>query len=197
MPKIVDHEARRRHIADALLRIASRDGLDAVSLREVAAEADVSMGMVQHYFDTKDQMLMFALTQLNARIGERVAAAMDAPSPRAFLRAAILELLPLDDERRSESRIGLAYLARSVVADDLAGLLRAALPYVIGFYAEQIRAAQALGEVHADLDPRIEAVILYTMAQGLVNPALIGHLPPEEVVATVDYHLDRLFLTSG
>ncbi|GAA4577301.1 TetR/AcrR family transcriptional regulator [Planotetraspora kaengkrachanensis] len=197
MPKIVDHEARRRHIVDALLRIASRDGLDAVSLREVAAEAGVSMGMIQHYFATKDRMLMFALTQLNARIGERVAAAMDAPSPRAFLRAAILELLPLDDERRSEARIGLAFLARSVVADEPADLLRQALPYVIGFYAEQIRAAQELGQVHADLDSRIEAVILYTMAQGLANPALIGHLSSDDVVATVDYHLDRLFLTPG
>jgi hypothetical protein len=36
-------------------------------------------------------------------------------------------------------------------------------------------------------------VILFGLAQGLVNPALICHLSPEEVVATVDYHLDRLF----
>ncbi|GII57684.1 transcriptional regulator [Planotetraspora thailandica] len=193
MPKIVDHEARRRHIAEALLRIISRDGLDAVSLREVAAEAEVSMGMVQHYFSTKDEMLMFALAHLNARIGERVARAAAAGSPRALVRAGLLELLPLDEERAFEARIGLAYLARSVVAEDLAALLRAALPYVVGFYAEQIRTAQALGQVYAGLDAGKEATILFTMAQGMVNPALIGHLTPEQVEAAVDYQLDRLF----
>ena len=46
---------------DALWRITRRQGWDAISLRNVAAEAGVSMGMVQHYFTTKDQMLRFAV----------------------------------------------------------------------------------------------------------------------------------------
>ncbi|WP_329429392.1 hypothetical protein OG339_11875 [Streptosporangium sp. NBC_01495] len=33
----------------------------------------------------------------------------------------------------------------------------------------------------------------FAFAQGLVNPALIGHYTPEAVVAAVDYHRDRLF----
>ncbi|MEU4405202.1 TetR/AcrR family transcriptional regulator [Streptosporangium sp. NPDC023963] len=193
MPKKVDHEVRRRHIAEALHRVIDRDGLDAVSLREVAAEAGVSMGMVQHYFATKDEMLMFALEHLNARVGLRIATARNRDSPRELVRAAVLELLPLDDERRTEARIALAYLARSVVAVDLADLLRAALPHVIGFYAEQIRIAQGDGQVPANLDPEREATILFALVQGLVNPALIGHYTPEAVVAAVDYHLDRLF----
>ena len=39
MPKIVDHEARRAELAEAVWRLASRDGLEAVTLRGVAAEA--------------------------------------------------------------------------------------------------------------------------------------------------------------
>ncbi|WP_233157170.1 MULTISPECIES: TetR family transcriptional regulator [Amycolatopsis] len=40
-----------------------------MSLREVAAEAGVSMGRVQHYFASKDDMLGFALELANERAG--------------------------------------------------------------------------------------------------------------------------------
>lgn len=61
MPKKVDRHERRTLIADALMRVAARQGLEAVSLRHVAAEAGVSPGMVQHYFRTKDEMMAFAM----------------------------------------------------------------------------------------------------------------------------------------
>jgi hypothetical protein len=146
---------------------------------------------VQHYVRTKNELLLLALEHLNTRIRLRVTAAAQG-TPLDLLRVAILELLPLDETRRFESRVGLAFLARSVVADDLAELLRAGLPYVMAFYADQIRAAQAAGQVAAELDAAKEATILFTFAQGMVHPALIGHYSPEAVVAAVDYHLDRL-----
>jgi AcrR family transcriptional regulator len=55
MPKKVDRQERRTLIADALMRVAADQGLAAVSLRTVAAEAGVSAGMVQPYFRTKDE----------------------------------------------------------------------------------------------------------------------------------------------
>lgn len=191
MPKIVDHEARRRHVADAVQRLIDAKGLDSVSLREVAAEAGMSMGAVQHYFATKDEMLLLALEHLNTRISLRVAAAAEG-SPLDVLRTAILELLPLDDTRRFEARIGLAFQARAVVSDPVAGVLRNGLPHVLAFYAGQIRAAQAAGQLHTDLDADKEADILFTFALGMVNPTLIGHYTPEQVTAALDYHLTRL-----
>lgn len=53
MPKKVDHEVRRRHIAEALHRIIDRDGLDAVSLREVATEAGVSISPSPRAWSTR------------------------------------------------------------------------------------------------------------------------------------------------
>ncbi|AWS41837.1 TetR/AcrR family transcriptional regulator [Streptosporangium sp. 'caverna'] len=193
MPKQVDREARRRQIAEALHRILDRDGLEAVSLRDVAAEAGVSMGMVQHYFKNKDQMLYFALEHLHARITRRIAARADFGSPRDLIRSGMIEMLPLDDERRTEARIAMAFLGRSVVAPSLATLLREAYPHIIAFWAGQLRTAQETGQVPGDLDPEREAMILYALTQGLVSPTLIDCYPAELVEATVDYHLDRLF----
>ncbi|MGK5632559.1 TetR family transcriptional regulator, partial [Streptomyces sp. URMC 123] len=47
MPRQIDHEERRRLIADAVCALADRRGLEGVTLRDVAAEAGVSMGAVQ------------------------------------------------------------------------------------------------------------------------------------------------------
>ncbi|MFG1947023.1 TetR/AcrR family transcriptional regulator [Nonomuraea sp. NPDC048826] len=193
MPKIVDHEARRQHIAEAVHRVIDAQGMDRVSLREVAAEARVSMGQVQHYFATKDEMLVTALRHLNTRITRRVAA-VGPSTPRALLRVGTLELLPLDDERRFEARVGLAFLARAAVSPSLAALLREGLPHVLAFYAAQIRAAQTTGQIPATADPDREATILFAFAQGMVSPTLIGHYTTGEVVAAVDYHLSRLFV---
>ncbi|WP_214322933.1 TetR/AcrR family transcriptional regulator [Nonomuraea sediminis] len=193
MPKIVDHDARRRHIAEAVHRIIHDKGMESVSLREVAAEAGMSMGTVQYYVTTKDQMLLLALEHFRVWIGIRVAAVTARQStPLDLLRGTVLELLPLDDERSYLNRIGLAFQASSVVADDQAAAMRLGLPHLLSLLAEQIRAAQAAGQLAAHLDADKEASILYAFAQGIVNAALVGHYTPKEVVAALDYHLARL-----
>ncbi|MEV4455054.1 TetR family transcriptional regulator C-terminal domain-containing protein [Microbispora sp. NPDC049633] len=113
------------------------------------------------------------------------------------VRSAIIEMLPLDDERRTEARIALAFLARSAVEPVYAATLREGYPYHAVFFAEQIRRAQQNGEAPADLVPEREAVILFAITQGLVNPTLIGHYTEETVVDAVDRHLDRIFPGTG
>src|SRR4051794_22927019 len=72
MPRRVDHDERRRHLTAALLRIASTRGLQAVSMREVAAEAGVSLRVVQYYFTDKKTLMLSGVTELAARLDRRV-----------------------------------------------------------------------------------------------------------------------------
>ncbi|MEU7004308.1 TetR/AcrR family transcriptional regulator [Nonomuraea sp. NPDC046570] len=193
MPKIVDHDDRRRHIAEAVHRIIHDKGMENVSLREVAAEAGMSMGAVQYYVTTKNQMLLLALEHIGIWIGNRVAAvAARQSTPLDLLRDTVLELLPLDHERSYLNRIGQAFQASSVVDDGQAAAMRLGLPLLLSLFAEQIRAAQAAGQLAAHLDADKEASILYAFAQGIVNATLVGHYTPEEVTALLDYHLARL-----
>src|SRR4051812_49605691 len=71
MPKRVDHDERRRQLTEAMLRIASTRGLQAVSMREVAAEAAVSLRVVQYYFTDKQTLLNSGLAELAARLDRR------------------------------------------------------------------------------------------------------------------------------
>jgi AcrR family transcriptional regulator len=195
VPKRVDRDARRRLIADALLRVAAGRGLEAVSLRHVAAEAGVSAGMVQHYFRTKDEMMTFALTV----VGERVEARLDAeelgetPAAGALVRALLVQLLPLDEERRVEGRVALAFLAYAAVKPAVAAALREDTARLRGFVADRIRAAQEAGEAGPGVDPAQAATTLLALVEGLGLHVLGGHYPAATALAVFDAHLAMLF----
>ena len=61
MPKLIDHDGRRHEIAHAVWRIVLRDGVSAVSIRDVAAEAGLAVGSVRHVFGTKAELLEYSM----------------------------------------------------------------------------------------------------------------------------------------
>lgn len=190
MPKVVDHNERRTRIAEALLRVAGEHGLEAVSLRHVAAEAGVTSGMVQHYFRTKDEMMAFALEVVRERSEARLAGALGAdPSPREVLRAVVAGVLPIDEPRRAEGRVALAFLAYTAVRPAAAAPLRADTAAMLAFVAERIRA----GGPRPGIDPDRAAVGLLALMEGLGVHLLGGHYGPETALAVLDAHLDTIF----
>jgi AcrR family transcriptional regulator len=50
-------ERRRRAILDATLRVIGRGGTDAVTLRRVAAEAQVPLGSTSYYFSGREELI--------------------------------------------------------------------------------------------------------------------------------------------
>ncbi|WP_097321172.1 TetR/AcrR family transcriptional regulator [Paractinoplanes atraurantiacus] len=183
MPKKVDHAERRRLIADALMRVAAEQGLEAVSLRHVAAAADVSAGMVQHYFRTKDEMMTFALSVVKERSQQRVEAAIarlgDDPRPRDLLRALTTALLPLDGPSREDGRVALAFLAYTAVRPQPA--LRAETEQMVGFIASLLPGGEA------------DAAGLLALMEGLGLYVLGGQYTPEQALAALDTQLEKLF----
>jgi AcrR family transcriptional regulator len=204
VPKRVDHTERRRQIADALLRTAAERGLHATGMREVAAEAGVSLRLVQYYFGTKEELLLAAMQQLAAQFSDRAMARIrqsrqgDGPaSPRAIIAAILTEGLPADDERRTFTILYTAYFALSLTEPALAiAPLVKNSSAVIDVVAAQLRAAKAASDTPADLDPDLEAVSLLALSAGLGQSVLGGHSSPGQAQAVIDYHLDRLFPAS-
>jgi AcrR family transcriptional regulator len=201
VPKRVDREQRRRQIADALLRTAATRGLHATGMREVAAEAGVSLRLVQYYFGTKEELLLFAMQQLAAQFAERgltrirrIKDAGGLAGPRDVIAAILTEGLPVDDERRTFTVIYTAYLALSLTDPALAiGPLVRNSDVVIGVVAAQLRAAQAAGDTPAHLDPDLEALSLLAMSAGLGTSVLVGQSSPGQAQAVIDYRLHGLF----
>jgi AcrR family transcriptional regulator len=198
MPKKVDHSSRRATIAESVWRLTAKGGVEAVTMRAVAADAGMSLGQVQHYFASKDELLAFAFElvgeQVAARVGQRDdPVTEEEPTPREFVRNVLVEMLPLDEQRSLEAHVSFAYLARAAVAPDLAARLRKLHAELQDFVVDQIRRGQRGGTVPVHLDPGREARTLLAVLDGLTAHALVGHHSPTDAELALDAHLDDLF----
>lgn len=202
MPRRVDHDERRRQLTDALLRIASTRGLQAVTMREVAAEAGVSLRVVQYYFTDKRTLMAAGVGELAARLDRRVkqraAAIGTGLPPRTVLEIVLTAILPMDEQSRADSLAWTAYYAAGLtgadwvpgIADDALAPPNALEDWLTGVVAR----AQQAGEIAADRDPRTEVAGLLAMANGLTSSVLGTQRSAEQAAAVLRYHLDHLFL---
>jgi AcrR family transcriptional regulator len=197
MPKLVDHEQRRRQIAEALLRVAGARGLHQAGLREVAAEAGMSVRLIQYYFGTKEQLLLYATQYLAVALADRAKARIAAvgpdAGPRAIIEAILAEALPDDEDSRAFNVIWTSYLALSLTdpALDMGPLIKDS-DVVIDVVAAQLRAAQDGGRMPLGLDADLEATSLVALSAGLGTSVLVGDRDAAQAWAVLRYQLDRL-----
>lgn len=198
MPKRVDHAQRRAHIADALVRVAARDGLHAVTMRAVAAEAGMSLNLVQYYFDTKAQLMHAALLHLEQQSHERWAARLenlnDPESARASLEAFVAEALPTDEASHTFRLVWTSYAVLAMTDPELAEQ-----PFIEGpnrlerQLTDVLARAQKAGEIAAYLDVSIEAARLLSLGHGVGTSVLVGQRSAAQALEVMRYHLARLF----
>ena len=196
MPRQVDHDERRRAIAEAVFEVIGTQGFEAVSLRDVAEAAGVSMGRVQHYFSSKHDMLLFALAHMRGRVLARLdadLALLTDPTRRDRIRAALRVLLPVDRPSRQEACVNIAFFSAATVTPPYADLLREGYARLLDVSRAQLRDAHDAGELVGGIDVDDEAATLFFAVQGLIGPVLIDLMTPDQALALLDRRLDRLF----
>ncbi|MFE7094389.1 TetR/AcrR family transcriptional regulator [Streptomyces erythrochromogenes] len=186
MPRTADHEQRRRQIADAVSLLISEDGLDAVTVARTAAAAGMSVGLVQHYFRNKDEMLLHAFREISARIRGRVEArireGVEHRRPIAQVMAEVMtEYIPLDRARRAEYRVARAFAGRALDAPALAEVDTETARKLREDIARAVHNGKECGEVDEHLDPLPAAVRLAAVMEGL---ALQVYREPESAAGT-------------
>ncbi|MFI2645724.1 TetR/AcrR family transcriptional regulator [Streptomyces sp. NPDC018610] len=198
MPKQVDYEGRRRRIAEAVCLLVEEHGPEGVSMRDVAARAQVSLGAVQRCFRSKGQMLLFAVDHVGDRIIERARARL-AASPAQPAATALShvtnEIALLREEHRAEARTWLAFVAQAAVSEPLTGPLRTSYAALQNLLVRLITEADESGSADEGAtppSPQHEARTLLALADGLTTHVLIGHLTAEEAAEVLHAHLERL-----
>jgi TetR/AcrR family transcriptional regulator, transcriptional repressor of bet genes len=107
MPKIVNHEQRRDEIALVACRVVAEYGFDQATIVRIARQAGYTTGMVAHYFDTKQDIIVAALRLILRRIEERLTPG-DADGEPDLL-ALLTEALPVDETRYIECAVWMAF----------------------------------------------------------------------------------------
>ena len=170
-----------------------------MTLRAVAAEAGISMNLVQYYFPTKDEMLRYAWQRIAELSGERagkdIAPALQDGDERAIVRAYLLGVLPTDERGRMLCTVQIAYFAVDVTRGSQAQDQQALMPHLVHALTEHLQHAQKRTRIPAHLDPHLEADALATMTAGLLTGMLIEAYDTEKATAIIDYRLGQLFTT--
>ncbi|MEV5379085.1 MULTISPECIES: TetR/AcrR family transcriptional regulator [Streptomyces] len=197
MPKQVDHQERRETIARALWRVVERRGAVHLTMREVAQEAGLSHGAVQHYFASREAMLAFAMDfaaeQTALRVGRGVQELGDRPHPRDVLRLMLTETLPLHADARATSRMSAAYVLEALHDENVHARARDGMLQGRALVEQLVRQAIADGYIDAGRDPAVETGLLLALT-GFTPLIELDVIRPEDALAAIDQYLDRLFV---
>ncbi|NKE63394.1 TetR family transcriptional regulator [Lentzea sp. PSKA42] len=168
------HDERRGAILEAVFAIIDTEGTHQVSIRRVAEQAGVSVGRVQHYFPSKDDLLTAAFTAINDLGTARVQARLsDSTQPAEAL---LTELIPVTSEDRRLFRVAQAFETHALTNPSLSEQLRQGYDELIGLLTVLVGPA---------------AKELLAMALGLANLTLTGNLTPEEARAIVRSGIEK------
>jgi TetR/AcrR family transcriptional repressor of bet genes len=83
-------DMRRDELMEAAITVIAKEGLHGATLSQIAVEAGMSTALVNHYFDSKDDLLEATMRRLSRRYRGEIMALMPAnPTPAQRLRAII------------------------------------------------------------------------------------------------------------
>jgi len=162
-------------LTDHVIAVISESGLDGLSVRTVAAHADVSIGAVQHHFPTKAQMLRAAMRTVAARSAKRFEAACAGNKTAQQILAQLLQILvprSVDDET---ARVWIAFSARALTDPEIGEVYRDVWSRLRSDIAELMERAGVPSNEIAD-----RATTTLAMADGLTIDVLTGALSPDE-----------------
>lgn len=194
MPKIVNHAARREELGEAAWRVIRREGLEAVSVRNVAREAGMSMGSLRHYFESQSELMAFAMRMVVERITARLEALESDGNSRRYVEAVIGELLPLDEKKRAESEVWLSFTGRALVDPALRELSDEVYDALHALMRRLVEALVQYGQAAPELDIELEAERLQALIDGLLihGVARPKRVSREYIEIVIERHLDSL-----
>ena len=172
MPRVVDHDDRRHELAEAAWRAIVKYGLDGTTTRLIAKESGYSNGVLAHYFDSKDEILLEALRTSHDGIDTRIREAIDNKEGFDALRTFSIEVLPISDQSARETHLEVSMWSRALVNDELRSVQRSESSRWRRLLERLIVDAQRAGEL-IDVPPQTIAVLLSAVIDGLSIYALL------------------------
>lgn len=189
MPKIVNHEERRKIIAKATWNVIAREGLGGASVRSIAKEANLSLGAVRHYFQTQDELLEFAMKLVEEQVTERIMEHLKSPLPPKEQVLNILMELVTPEDKKVEMQVWLEYVFYKIRNNELH---KESVHETITGILTRLQKAGLLKE---DIKLEEEIVYLHALIDGLALHILMGLVPIERgrIRYLLKKELDRIF----
>jgi AcrR family transcriptional regulator len=195
VPKVVDHNERRREIVAATWRVIAAEGVDALTMRRLADELGLSNGALARYFPSKAEIVGAVFSAAAEATNERFreAGGVDLTGAKA-MRALLHEMFPFEDVTRREALIVIPFFGYAQHSERLQGIWKEFVelerPLLERIFDEMV----AEGTARPDLDRTAALEFVFTVVSGSqANPVLLPETGTEErLEALVDSVLRAL-----
>lgn len=194
MPKQVDHGARRYELSSIAADLIAEGGIEAATIREIAHRSGHSKGVVEHYFDNKDELISGALDCINSRYERRVDRAIRGHRGMTALRQRIAATLPVTRVIRNEWKVRLVFWSMAAVQGTLRKHQAQRFERAVEYFAADIGHAMETGEVCATGDAQQRGYEVFTATIGIASLALYNpsYYNKAFLLAEVDRLIERL-----
>jgi AcrR family transcriptional regulator len=167
-------EEKRRVILDAAVRVFAHKGFHTSRVGDIANEAGVAHGLLYHYFSSKDEVLETIFRENWTVLVERLRAVEESGEPaRDQLRHVAAILLRTWRHQPDVVRVVVREIARSPEIQERIGELRKPIDSI----RRIIEHGQESGELRAELNPRLAAVMFYGGIDEILTAWVLAQMP--------------------
>lgn len=194
-----DHNARRIEIAEAACKAILRLGIANAGLADMAREMGYTTGVLRHYFEDKDQLLLFAKNMLFDRAQERAKLATEGMVGAQRLRTMVLDAANVDPDTVDRWRLLTIFNGRAVGDTRLMQLQQKRNERFWQLMEQELVELQRQGILSKRMDATLEARGIVSFTDGLAEQVIMKPKAwtTEQLQYLASSYLDHLFARFG
>jgi AcrR family transcriptional regulator len=194
MPKIINHDERRKEIVQTVWRLIAEEGIEAATTRRIAEATGYSNGVLLYYFPNKEAAVSAAFKYIFDDTNIRRAA--KTPDPRGFdgIRTLAYEVMPINANQLAEARLILTFWEKALYSEEKAEMYSAMMDEWRRELILRLEEAVEDGEADPEIDKEASVDELLSMLMGLQVMGLFSpqHYSRERQLRQLDDYLRRL-----
>jgi TetR/AcrR family transcriptional repressor of bet genes len=165
-------EDRKQTIARATCRAIIELGLHRMNLRDIARALGTTTGPLQHYFRSKDELLLYTKNLLVDELLNNAREAGNELRGGERLRVVCEHLLPFTESARMAWLVLTAFNGRAIGDEQLTAIQISRYTKCREFFEAEITLAKEAGVLGTSVDPALEAIALASFVDGLAVQVL-------------------------
>lgn len=192
MPKQIDVNERKNHIAEALWRIILKKGIEGASVRNIAEEAGLSLGSMRYYFQTQNEMMEYAEKLVSQRIIKRVDEIFAADKdPEEKILQVLVEMLPFNSKISEEIKVRIVFRTRSLYSGKPESVDGDGVYLAVKNAMSNL---SLLNRLKRDLDISLETERLFALLDGLAFDCLLrpSEVTKDKAQEIITYHVKSI-----
>jgi TetR/AcrR family transcriptional regulator, transcriptional repressor of aconitase len=168
-----DHNAMRTEIAEAACKAILRLGIANAGLADIAREMGYTTGVLRHYFEDKESLLLFAKNMLFDRASARARQAAEGASGTERLRIMVVDSLRLDAETVDRWRLLAIFSGRAIGDARLMAIQQRRNERFWRLLEEELTELQKAGYLSSRADVALEARGIVAFSDGLADQVIM------------------------